>query len=252
MKVRLLRNATLLVESSSTVLLVDPMLGKKGELGPFPYINDTRDNPLVDLPVSSDELAAIIKRVNAVLLTHLHPDHWDFSAQNLIPKNIPIFCQPVDKEAILNAGFENVYEIDEKKNVFDLMLYRTNGKHGIGEIGDLMGTVSGFVIEHQNEKIYLAGDTIWCDDVKNAVEQFQPDKIIVNGGGAQFNIGEHVTMNRDDLSQIYQYYPSADYYVVHLEAVSPIQETRLEIQEFLNDNALNESFKIPDDGEYLF
>ncbi|NQX39444.1 hypothetical protein SAMN05421820_102179 [Pedobacter steynii] len=47
---------------------------------------------------------------------------------------------------------------------------RTGGQDGVGEIGKMMGIVSGYVIRHEQEMVYIAGDTIWCDEVKAALD----------------------------------------------------------------------------------
>jgi L-ascorbate metabolism protein UlaG (beta-lactamase superfamily) len=31
--------------------------------------------------------------VNAVIVTHTHPDHWDDAAISLVPKHLPLFAQ---------------------------------------------------------------------------------------------------------------------------------------------------------------
>ena len=46
----------------------------------------------------------------------------------------------------------------------------TRGHHGTGAIGEAMGAVSGWVIDD----VYLAGDTIWCDEVAEALERHRP------------------------------------------------------------------------------
>ena len=43
--------------------------------------------PLVDIPVPVEE---IIKDLEAVIITHMHVDHWDDYTAKLIPKYIPI------------------------------------------------------------------------------------------------------------------------------------------------------------------
>ena len=252
MKLRLLRNATLFLESDNGTLLIDPMFSAKGELGAFPYLDDKRENPLVDLPVTNAELELLVSKVDAILLTHSHPDHWDVAAQNMLPKDIPVFCQIEDRDMLQSIGFTNVTPVFVRFDFKGFTFYRTDGKHGIGQIGELMGKVSGFIIEQNEERIYIAGDTVWCSDVSDAIAKYTPNHIVINGGAAQFSIGDHVTMNRDDLLKIYQYYPQANYYIVHLETVTPVVETRERIKVFLKEASLSNKFIVPDDGAYLF
>ena len=249
MKVQLIRNASLIISINDKKILVDPMLGAKGSLGKFPWIDDMRANPLTDLPFSEYELKRMIDEVDAVLLTHLHPDHWDNKAQEMLPKNIPIFCQPEDAEQIELLNFTNVKTVSHSTLFGNIELFRTEGKHGLGEIGNLMGNVSGFVIRHDKETLYLTGDTIWCNDVMDAINLYAPSFIIVNGGGAKFDIGEHVTMNCTDIKKLAEYNSHYNIAVVHLESVSPVTETRKVLKTFLSENALLNRVIIPDDGE---
>ena len=53
-----------------------------------------------------------------------------------------------------------------------------------------MGAVSGFVFSRDKESIYLAGDTIWCEDVEKALLNFKPAITILNAGGARFLTGD--------------------------------------------------------------
>lgn len=248
MKVRLIRNATLLVTINDKKLLIDPMLGNKGSLGKFPWIDDVRENPLVDLPFGEYELQRIIEQTDAVILTHLHPDHWDSKAHEIIPKNIPIYCQQEDVQIIEQLGFKNVISVEEKIEFNEIEIFRTEGKHGLGEVGELMGKVSGFVLRYKKDVLYIAGDTIWCEDVINTINKYQPTFIIVNGGGAKFNIGEHVTMNTFDVKKLLEYYPSK-IAVVHLETVSPVKESRQDNFKFISDNNIENKVIIPNDGD---
>ncbi len=249
MKVSLIRNATLVISVNDKKILVDPMLGEKGVLGKFPWTDDARLNPLVDLPFSELELNNLIGQIDAVLLTHLHPDHWDFKAHQLIPKNMPIYCQSEDTPMIEGLGFNNIIPVAEKSVFSGIEIYRTEGKHGLGEVGGLMGKVSGFILRHNEETLYVAGDTVWCDDVINAIDKFKPTFIIVNGGSAKFNVGEHVTMNVSDIKELLNYYTNHKIAVVHLETVSPTVENREYILNFLSVNNILERVIIPKDGE---
>ncbi|KWZ45813.1 hypothetical protein WS73_17005 [Burkholderia savannae] len=74
MKFRQVRNATVLIEYAGTRFLVDPMLASKGT---YPGLEGTVNGhlkwPTVELPIAMDA----ILDVDAVIVTHTHPDHWD-------------------------------------------------------------------------------------------------------------------------------------------------------------------------------
>ena len=73
-----IRNATSKITYAGLKILVDPYFAPKDSF------------LLVDLPLSIKE---IIKGIDAVIVTHLHEDHWDKYASKSIPKKIPIFVQ---------------------------------------------------------------------------------------------------------------------------------------------------------------
>lgn len=48
-------------------------------------------------------------KAGAVMITHLHSDHFDEEAKQQLPKSIPIFVQnKADKGVLLSAAFQNV------------------------------------------------------------------------------------------------------------------------------------------------
>ena len=81
----------MVIESGDKVILIDPMLGKKGSGIPFTFFRfKPKKNPLVKLPANAMEL---IKRTTHCLITHLHPDHLDKDAVAFLKKNnIFQFC----------------------------------------------------------------------------------------------------------------------------------------------------------------
>jgi len=161
MDIRLLRHATLVIDWGDVSLLVDPMLSQAEAMDPIPNASNDRRIPLVDLPVDDAELRGVIDGVDGVLVTHVHRDHWDARAIELIPKDKLILTQPASFEAIAGAGFTNVSAIEDAHEWNGLSLTRTGGHHGTGEIEKLMGVVSGFVMRHVDRPVvYLAGDTL--------------------------------------------------------------------------------------------
>src|SRR4030095_8578604 len=133
--IQLVRHATLIIFINNLKLLIDPMLSGKGALDPVQNCGNDLRFPLVDLPFNKSELAAILKEIDAVFVTHPHRDHWDIAAQQLIDKEKQIFCQPEDFEKIREQGFINVTPIEDEIEWNKIKISRTRGKHGTGEIG---------------------------------------------------------------------------------------------------------------------
>jgi L-ascorbate metabolism protein UlaG (beta-lactamase superfamily) len=245
--ITLLRHATLLLQINSKRILVDPMLSKKAEMDTVPNASNTERNPLVDLPIDDKALDELLKNTDAVLVTHLHRDHWDAAAQQMIPRDTLILCQPVDADTIKAQGFSNVQAVDTTLSWEGITVHRTNGQHGTGEIGKLMGTVSGFVLEHALQRLYIAGDTIWCGDVSDAITAHQPTHIIVNGGGAQFLQGDPITMTIDDVIQT-STATNAPITVVHLDSINHCHQKRADFKKAIAAQSLSTQIAVPDDG----
>lgn len=252
MNLQLLRNATQILQVNGKNILIDPMLAPKHFYPPFERTGTEVRIPTVDLPINAEELKLLIGSTDAVLLTHLHLDHWDDLAKTLLPKDITLFCQPADASAIRQLGFTNVQVIEESLIWNKIRINRTGGQHGVGEIGKMMGIVSGYVIRHEQEMVYIAGDTIWCEEVKAALNQYQPDRIVLNGGAARFVAGEPIVMDTKDILKVAAYMPASEIYVVHLEAVSHASESRACIRAALAEQGLSERCFVPEDGSVVF
>src|SRR5262249_38136534 len=177
MKLRQIRNATLNIEYAGKKFLIDPWLAKKGTVPGFDgTINAHIHNPTAELPVPVSEIVD----VDAVILTHTHPDHWDDTAKQAIPKDMPVFTQhEKDAHAVREAGFSNVRVLEENNDYDGITLIKTSGRHGRGRVledmKEALGEVCGVVFKHPNEKtFYIAGDTVWCQDVDDSLKKYHP------------------------------------------------------------------------------
>ncbi|KKK39104.1 hypothetical protein WQ57_04800 [Mesobacillus campisalis] len=253
MNIHHIRNATIVVEYAGKRFLIDPMLAEKGTYPPFP--NSPRQdqyNPLFSLPTSIDK---IIQDIDAVIVTHLHYDHWDEAAMEALPKNIKLFAQNAEDAAqIRNSGFKNV-EVLQEDTVFEgIQLMKTKGEHGKGEILKLAGQVCGVVFKHSDEKtLYVAGDTVWYDAVQDVIATQQPEIIVVNAGDNQFFEGGSLVMGKEDVYEVYKAAPQAKIITVHMEAVNHWALSREELKSFINEKDMEAHILVPDDGEsYTF
>ncbi|WP_144549598.1 MBL fold metallo-hydrolase [Bacillus sp. X1(2014)] len=249
MNLQHIRNATIVVQYAGKKFLIDPFLSEKGTYPPFRNsLRQDQKNPLVSLPTSIDD---IVNHVDAVIVTHLHLDHYDDAAKDILPKHIKMFVQnEEDAEKVRNDGFQNV-EVLQEDTVFDgIQLIKTKGEHGRGEILKLLGLVCGVVFKHSNEKtLYVAGDTVWYKAVQEVIETHQPEIIVVNGGDNQFLQGGSLVMGKEDIYEVYKTVPHAKIISVHMEAVNHWTLSREELKSFIHDKGISTNVLVPDDGE---
>ncbi|REA05833.1 MBL fold metallo-hydrolase [Haloferax sp. Atlit-6N] len=244
-RVRLVRNATVLATVDDTTFLVDPMFTPQGEM---PTVTDNpavpeflttanqKRNPLVPLPdVELD--------YDAVVVTHRHPDHWDEAAREKLDADVPLFCQPEDAGAFSDEGFTDVRPVEDETSFDGVTIHRTPGQHGHGELAEGMGPVSGFVFEGE-KSLYIAGDTIWYDPVAETLDRFEPEMVVLNGGEAQFDQGEPITMGVEDIAAVREA-TDATVAVVHMEAINHCLLSREELR------AETENVLVPEDGEQV-
>ncbi|OZT76733.1 MBL fold metallo-hydrolase [Salinicoccus roseus] len=249
MNIQHIRNATLVVDYAGKRFLVDPFLAEKGTLPPFPNsARQDQNNPLVSLPTSIEE---VISGVGAVIVTHTHLDHWDDAAKDALPKDIKLFTQnEADKEEVGNAGFTNIEVLTEDTVFEGIQLIKTKGEHGKGEILEIAGFVCGVVFKHQEEKtLYVAGDTVWYEEVEKTLNTHKPEVIVVNAGDNQFLEGGSLVMDGEDVLKVHQTAPEATIISVHMEAVNHWALSRQELKDYAEEKGMSDNLLVPDDGE---
>jgi L-ascorbate metabolism protein UlaG (beta-lactamase superfamily) len=235
MRLTLVRNATVLLELAGKRLLVDPMLDGAGARPPVEGTSNPVANPTAPLPMPAEE---VVRGLDAVVVTHRHRDHLDGTAEELLPRDVPVFCQPEDEEALRELGLD-ARGVDEDVEWTGLRIVRTPARHGTGPIADALAPVSGFVLDD----LYIAGDTVWYEGVEQTIERHRPRVAVVNAGGAEFTEGGLIIMGVDDVREVAARVPTV--VAVHLEALNHCHLTRAALQAELPE------VLVPADGETL-
>lgn len=248
MRLRLFRNATQRLHYAGHELLLDPYFAPKHSR---PSFTGRSPNPLVDLPCSPDEIMA---GAELLIISHLHSDHYDPEAQRLLPKDLPVLCQPGDEETLRNDGFEQVTPLADALKWRDITLTRTPGQHGTypAKLAD-MGSVSGFVFQAPGEPtVYWTGDTILYEPVFKVMEQFRPGVIITHSSGAMWKGSGPIVMNAIQTLDVCRVAPESRVVAIHLDSLDHGEVSRTDLREQARTAGIpDERLLIPADGETL-
>ena len=199
-----IRNASMIIETSDHVLLIDPMIGDVGTAAPpFSFIRfKPKKNPIISLPKGAMDL---IEKTTHCLITHQHADHLDKAALDFLRENnTPVTCSHLDKEDLNKKGLQIVNSIEYHKT-HDFLGGSIEGipaRHGYGYVAKPMGNVMGYYIQLPNEpSVYLSSDTIYTEDVQNTLLIKQPDISVVACGSAQLDIFKPLLMTIEDITR---------------------------------------------------
>lgn len=241
--IQLIRHATVKINYNGTTFLVDPCLGPKGSFpGPDSAVSS---NPLNDLPVPDSD---VISGVDAVLLTHIHADHFDAAARDALDKALPVFTGEPVAAPLNEDGFCNIF-CDEQSTFKGVTVSRTLGKHGPDALQPGLGPNWGFVLQAPScQTLYVIGDGPLGQEVRSVLDKFSPDIILANPGGLVRG-GNRLLMNAEEAVELAELCPKAKVICAHLEAIDICPVTRARVQELAGKAGV--TIYTPQDGEVL-
>lgn len=259
MKIHHLRNATLVIETDSDFILVDPMLGEVGTIPPFAYLKyKMQKNPLVPLPENASEL---LRQVTHCLVTHsqkwgieplTHLDHFDKAGREFLKTNyIPVATLERDVKYMNKHGIGVSVALDywNPQPFLGGQVTAVRAQHGHSWMHRLMVNGAGFFVELPHEpSIYISGDTVYIDDVDRVLNELKPDIAVVAAGQATLDVGGPILM---DVDEVVRFVEAAPGLVIanHMEALNHCPTTRKMLQEVLESKNLMEKVWIPQDGD---
>ena len=265
MKIRQIRNATLRINFGGVEFLIDPWLISKSEgftFGQSPFASEVVDSAQLDIVMPMCELpmplADVLSGVDAYVLTHLHPDHFDMAADGTagakLNKAVPLFVQNEDEVAVMKrSGFKDVQTFTDNGVAFrGVTLKRTFARHGTKTP---CGPASGvfFTSPAEQKSLWILGDTIWCDETAKAMATLKPDVVVLNACAAQLKTYGRLIMDDADVESVCRAAPNATVIASHMDTVAHASLTRRTLKAALEKRSLAKRVLIPDDGEvYMF
>ena len=279
MKFQQIRSATIKISYGGRTFLIDPWLSKAriaGCLGIIPLIcainrgGDPRKKPIIDhcatwkavtpkhkwtmvprkpLPMSVDE---VNEGVDAYICTHTHMDHIGLSpfgkACEGLNKSETILAQnKEDADFLEYSGMKDVRIVEDSISFGEAELIKVKAIHGTETP---CGVACGYIFRSPNEKtLYVTGDTVWCDTVKETIEKYNPDVIITYNCAAMLEGYGRLIMDDNDLYEVYKAAPNATIIASHMDNVPHATLTRKTLYKKLKEKGIADKIRIPADGE---
>ena len=182
--------ATTVVSLGSFTLLTDPNFLHRGQRAYLGWGLSSRR--LTDPAISPEELPPL----DAVLLSHLHGDHFDRVSRERLDRTAPVLSTPHATRRLDRWGFEtealDPWEQHHlEKDGEELRVTAVPAVHARGVLGRMLPPVMGSVVEHVvdgevRRSVYFSGDTLNGDQVDEVSERFPAiDAAVVHLGGTR-------------------------------------------------------------------
>lgn len=151
MELKKLTWAGILVKSQNVSILIDPLGGPiAGQELPYAAKLGEPLEPIIPLDT--------LKQPDAILITHVHPDHFDpKSILNAFGNEIPILAPNESSEYVKTTGFKNVYGVipNEEYNFAHVMVHPYYSVDGYGT------PQTSWIIKDDKQTLIHCGDTQW-------------------------------------------------------------------------------------------
>lgn len=231
---------TVILEIGGLRLMTDPTLDPAGQQF---MINDKPAYHKTEGPATTD-----IGKIDVVLLSHdQHGDNLDHAGRELLKQ--------VDKTLTTKIGAErlggNALGLTTWESIAlndEVVITGTPARHGPAGSEKLTGDVTGFIVTIAGLQLYITGDTVFYDGVKEVAEKFKPQYVFIFAGAAKPRGPFNVTMGTNDAIDTAFAFPDATIIPVHFEGWSHYTETGEMLQQSFNALGIGDKLRILEPG----
>jgi L-ascorbate metabolism protein UlaG (beta-lactamase superfamily) len=199
-------NATTLLRLGGFTLLTDPNFIRRGQRVHLGY--GLRSKRLVDPALTPAELPPY----DALVLSHLHGDHFDGVARRELPRRPPVVTTRAAASTLRRWGFggatglEHWAAWESERGDERLRITAVPGRHGPAGIHRLLPPVIGTVLDLEQAdpagsgwrralRVYITGDTLRVPVLRSVAERFPDVDVMVTHLGGTKVLGVLVTMD---------------------------------------------------------
>jgi L-ascorbate metabolism protein UlaG (beta-lactamase superfamily) len=187
-------NATTLIRAGDLTLLTDPNFLHQGQHAYLGY--GLLSKRLKDPALTIDELPP----VDAIVLSHMHGDHWDRVSQKRLDHGLPIVTTPHAAKRLRRRGFGHARGLSTwethtiNTDAMGITMTSLPGRHTPTWAPQLLPPVMGTMLEfHSPEgqrRLYISGDTLLIDELKEIPVRFASvDAGVLHLGGTRIPLG---------------------------------------------------------------
>jgi L-ascorbate metabolism protein UlaG (beta-lactamase superfamily) len=191
-------NATTLLTADGVTLLTDPNFLHRGQHAYLGYglLSKRLHDPALDI----DRLPAL----DAVLLSHMHGDHWDRVAQNGLDRSLPVVTTPHAAKRLRKRGFAHSVALDTwqqhtiTKDGVTVSVTALPGRHAPTPVNRMLPPVMGSMVEvggptGATRRLYISGDTLLIEELNEIPRRFPDiDAGVLHLGGTRLPFGRHL------------------------------------------------------------
>jgi L-ascorbate metabolism protein UlaG (beta-lactamase superfamily) len=193
--------ATTLLRLGPFTLLTDPNFLHRGQRAHLGY--GLRSKRLTEPALQPTQLPEL----DAVLLSHMHGDHWDRIATRSMPKDVPVVTTTEAARCLAERGFTGTSDLrpwqthEFRRGDDVLRVTAVPGVHGPGFLAKLLPEVMGSVLElvrggQVTWRGYISGDTLFRPFLGEVLQRCGPlDVLVPHLGGTRIPPGILVTMD---------------------------------------------------------
>ncbi|MCV7379031.1 MBL fold metallo-hydrolase [Mycobacterium alsense] len=191
-------NATTLIAAGGLTLLTDPNFLHRGQHAYLGYGLASRR--LEEPALSIEELPPI----DAIVLSHLHGDHWDRVAQRGLDHALPVVTTPHAAKRLRHRGFDQAVALSTWqrhtiiKGANTIHITSLPGRHAPvwarRLLPPVMGTMLEFVDADESvRRLYVSGDTLLVDELNEIPARFDAiDVGMLHLGGTRLPAGRRL------------------------------------------------------------
>ena len=192
--------ATTLLRLGDITVLTDPNFLHRGQRA---YLGKGLWSRRLTQPAMAPE---DLPRLDAVLLSHLHGDHWDRVARKGLDHELPVLTTRQAAKRLRRQGFAQATglatgESDTvQSNGQVLRVTAQPGQHGRGPMHALLPPVMGSLLTLERPgaapfRMYITGDTLLVPALRPALKALPPlDAVVIHTGGTRV-LGALVTLD---------------------------------------------------------